>query len=107
MHILFCIIIYRAQKARYKKTESTRLIRLQFSGHHPHETHTTILNQSINLIPDQGAYPITEGKSIPTPMHLESILALCFPHRQKEAKMSTEPGHGVLAIVNMLATHSA
>lgn len=105
MHILFCITIYRDQKARHKKTESTRLIWLQFSGHHPHKTYT-ILNQSINLIPDQGAHPITEGKGISMTMHLESVLALCFPHRQKEAKISTEPGHGALAIVNMLATHS-
>lgn len=85
MHILFCIIIYRDQKARHKKTESTRLIWLQFSGHHPHKTYT-ILNQSINLIPDQGAHPITEGKGISMTMHLESVLALLFSPQAERDK---------------------
>lgn len=53
MRMLFCKIICTELKKSLsiKKQKAPELIQLQFSGYHLHETHT-ILNQSINQIPD-------------------------------------------------------
>lgn len=69
MHILFCTITY----IEFKRPVSIKepKVWLQFSGHHPHETHMTILNQSVKSNPRLRGIPKYRGEIT---MHLNQSM---------------------------------